>query len=145
MTASYDHPLPYLLHKFLPMYLPAMLMRFHLLTYIIYLTLISQEEVWTYSGYSTVPTNFILGGIARRVDAHLLDGGEGNFGCLGVVDWVMGTSIGGDIVDDVGDEARSHDVRGKAERKGRKGIDGAKKGWKEVKKSQGMRRNRSGS
>ena len=148
LSASYDHPIPYLLHKFLPTYLPAMLFRFHLLTYIIYLTLISIEETWTYSGYSTVPTNFILGGIARRTDSHLLEDGEGNFGTLGIADWLMGTSEGGNIMEDMGDEAQSHNVRGKAERGGKKGIAGAKKGFKELKESQGMRRkgrNRSNS
>ena len=140
LSASYDHPLPYLLHKFLPTYLPAVLFHFHLLTYIIYLTLISLEEMWTYSGYSTVPTNFILGGIARRTDTHLLGDGAGNFGTMGLVDWSMGTSIGGSIMSDVGAEAESHDVQDRMEKSGRKGIAGAKKGIK------GLRaRNRNGS
>jgi Fatty acid hydroxylase superfamily len=148
LSASYDHPLPYLLHKFLPAYLPAILLRFHLLTYMIYLTLISLEETWTYSGYSTVPTNFILGGIARRTDNHLLEDGEGNFGSLGLVDWMMGTSVGGDIVEDVGAEAESRDVQGRLERKSRKGIEGARKGVNELRKSQAKGRkggNRSDS
>jgi hypothetical protein len=140
ISAAYDHPLPYLLHKFLPTYLPAMLFRFHMLTYIIYLALISVEETFAYSGYSTVPTNFILGGIARRTDGHLLEDGQGNYGCLGLTDWLMGTSVGGDIVEDVRDEAESRDLQAKAERKGRRGIEGLKRGVKEVRDSQSMRK-----
>lgn len=128
LSASYDHPLAYLLHNFLPTYLPAFLFRFHLLTYLLFLTLVSLEETFAYSGYSTVPTNFILGGIARRTDEHLVCGGEGNFGRLGLVDWVMNTTIGGSLIEDVGDEAEKHDVEGRAKRAGRRGIGEAKKG-----------------
>jgi hypothetical protein len=122
LSASYDHPLAYLAHSFLPTYLPALLFRFHLLTYMLYLTLISLEETFAYSGYSTVPTNFVLGGIARRTDTHLTTGGDGNFGRLGLLDWMMGTSVGGDLIEDVGHEAESHDLQGKAKRGGRKGL-----------------------
>lgn len=127
LAASYDHPLAFLLRSFLPTYLPALFFRFHLLTYILYLALISVEETFAYSGYSTVPTNFILGGIARRTDAHVTCGGEGNYGCWGMMDWIMGTSVGGDLGDDVELEAEKHDVRGKVDRaKGRVG-DGVRR------------------
>jgi len=86
------------------------LFRFHLLTYMVYTAFISLEETFAYSGYSTVPTNFILGRIARRTDNHVLCGGEGNFGPWGLVDWLMGTSVGGDVMDDVVAEAEKHDV-----------------------------------
>ena len=128
LSGSYDHPIPYLLHKFLPMYLPAALFRFHLLTYILYLTIVSLEETFAYSGYSSVPGNFILGGIARRTDNHCVAGEEGNFGCFGLVDWVMGTSIGADLGDDMMDEAEKHDVQGKAKRGAKKVNGKAKKG-----------------
>lgn len=82
-----------------------------------YLALISLEETFAYSGYSTVPTNFILGGIARRVDAHVACGGEGNFGAWGLMDWVFGTSVGGDLLDDIEDEADKHDLQGRARKK----------------------------
>lgn len=72
-----------------------MLFRFHMLTYIIYLTLISIEETFAYSGYTFMPTNFFLGGIARRVDLHLLGDAEGNFGPWGVLDWICGTAVDG--------------------------------------------------
>lgn len=105
-----------------------MLFRFHLLTYTIYIALISLEETFAFSGYSTVPTNFILGGMARRTDKHVLCGGEGNFGPLGVADWVCGTSVGGDVMEDVGREAERHDVDGKME-----GVmDGAKSKGRQI-------------
>jgi sterol desaturase/sphingolipid hydroxylase (fatty acid hydroxylase superfamily) len=110
LSATYDHPIPYVLRSWLPTYLPALVFRFHLLTYILYLTLTSIEETFAHSGYSTLPTNFILGGIARRTDNHVLCRGEGNFGNWGLVDWVMGTSIGTEVPEDVMDELTSRDV-----------------------------------
>lgn len=108
--ATYDHPAAFVLRTFLPTYVPAVLFRFHLLTYMVYTALVSVEETFAYSGYSTVPTNFLLGGIARRTDNHVLCGGDGNFGPWGLVDWVMGTSVGGDVVDDAVAEADRHDL-----------------------------------
>ncbi|KAL9101901.1 MAG: hypothetical protein Q9163_002896 [Psora crenata] len=103
-VAHYDHPLAYLVHVFLPMYIPAVLLRMHLLTYQIYLAIVSLEETFSHSGYNILPTAFILGGIARRHERHLMGNGEGNFGCFGLSDFVMRTSIGGDVVDDIADE-----------------------------------------
>ncbi len=58
--------------------------------------------------------------MARRTDNHVLCGGEGNFGPWGLVDWVMGTSVGSEFVDDVVMEAEKSDLEGKMERvKGR--------------------------
>ncbi|KAJ9616766.1 hypothetical protein H2200_000485 [Cladophialophora chaetospira] len=133
LSATFDHPAAYLVRSFLPTYLPALFFRFHLLTYIFYLTLTSLEETFAYSGYSTMPTNFILGGMARRTDNHVLCGGEGNFGPWGLVDWVMGTSVGGELIDDLVAEADKHDVEGKVERaKGRvkRGVSQEAKGVK---------------
>ena len=114
-SATYDHPVAYLLRCVVPTYLPAILFRFHLLTYMLFLILVSLEETFAHSGYSTVPTNFILGGIARRADAHVMSGGEGNYGPWGLMDWAFATSIGADIVDDLRAEADRHDLDGKAE------------------------------
>jgi sterol desaturase/sphingolipid hydroxylase (fatty acid hydroxylase superfamily) len=113
LSASYDHPIAYLLRSFIPTFGPALLFRFHLLTYIAFLSLVSLEETFTHSGYSTVPTNFILGGIARRADAHVVSGGEGNFGPWGIIDWVCGTTVGTDVIDDLRGEAEKHDMEGK--------------------------------
>lgn len=127
LAGSYDHPLAYFTRSFLPTYLPAVLFRFHLITYILYLVLLSLEETFAYSGYSTVPTNFVLGGIARRTDTHVLCGGEGNYGPWGLVDWVMGTSVGADVVDDVTMEAEKHDVPARVDKmkdRARKRVSG---------------------
>ncbi|OCT50204.1 Sterol desaturase family [Cladophialophora carrionii] len=143
LSATYDHPLAYLVRSFLPMYLPALILRFHLLTYIFYLTLTSLEETFAYSGYSTMPTNFILGGMARRTDNHVLCDGEGNFGPWGLCDWIMGTSVGADLVDDVVAEADKHDVPGKVEKaKGRvrKGVSQEANGMKGAMKRRTRRR-----
>ncbi len=112
LAAHYDHPLAVLLTRFLPTYLPAILFRFHLLTYYLYLALISIEETFAYSGYSVLPTNFILGGMARRADAHLLSAGKGNFSAYGIMDWICGTTVGPELLDDVEGEVEEHDVRG---------------------------------
>lgn len=93
LTAHYDHPAAYMLSRFIPTYGPAMLFRFHMLTYILYLAIISIEETFTYSGYKIMPTNFFLGGIARRVDMHVLSCGEGNYGPWGILDWICGTAV----------------------------------------------------
>lgn len=79
------------------------------------MALISLEETFSYSGYSTVPTNFILGGVARRTDNHVICGGKGNFGPWGLCDWVCGTSVGSDLVEDVRAEGEKHEVGGRVD------------------------------
>ena len=90
-----------------------------------YLTLVSLEETFAYSGYSTVPTNFILGGIARRTDDHVLCGGEGNYGCWGLLDDVVNEADRQDVVgrvrmgsNKVGDKMRKRMGNGDANEKG---------------------------
>ena len=60
LSASYEHPVVYLLRVFLPMYLPAMVFRFHALTWMMYVVVVSLEEMLTHSGYSRLPTNFVV-------------------------------------------------------------------------------------
>lgn len=117
LVAHYDHPIAYLIHVFLPTYLPAVLFRFHLLTYLLYLAVISLEETFAYSGYNVLPSAFVLGGIARRQEKHIMGGGNGNYGCFGLVDLAMGTSIGDDLMDDVMDEAEGGQVAKNTKRK----------------------------
>ncbi|KAL8903969.1 MAG: hypothetical protein Q9207_003584 [Kuettlingeria erythrocarpa] len=123
-VAHYDHPLAYLVHIFLPTYLPALLFRFHLLTYHMYLAIVSLEETFAYSGYNVLPSGLILGGIARRQEKHLMGEGKGNYSCLGICDFVMGTSLGEDVLHDVREEADNHNVqgriKGRAKKAGRK-------------------------
>lgn len=103
------------------MYLPAMVWRFHALTYMIYLAIVSLEELFAHSGYAKLPTNFVVGGIARRMDVHCQHRG-GNFGTWGVVDWVMGTGLGREAVDDLVDEAREGDLGGKVSRQAGRNV-----------------------
>ncbi|KAK1755412.1 hypothetical protein QBC47DRAFT_189024 [Echria macrotheca] len=111
-----DHPLPFLLHRFIPLYLPALLLHrhLHLLTYFVFVSLATVEETLALSGYTIVP-GIIMSGVARRTALHYARP-TGNFGCWGVLDWVHGTSLGGDVVQDVRDEAEKHQIREKGER-----------------------------
>ena len=113
LSPTYDHPLIYVLRVVLPMYLPAMLWRFHALTFILYLAIVSLEETFTHCGYARLPTHFILGGIASRNEGHCLTGGKGNFGTWGLCDWLAGTSIGADATDDIMDEISESDMQNK--------------------------------
>ena len=113
LVANYDHPLAYLVRVFLPTYIPAVLFRFHLLTYDLYLALVSLEETFAYSGYNALPSAFILGGIARRQEQHLMGDGDGNFGCLGLMDFALGTSLGQDVGEDVRGEVEEEIGRNK--------------------------------
>lgn len=113
-SAVYDHPVVYLLHRWLPVYLPAALFRLHMLTYLLFLTLISLEEALVSSGYTALPSTVLLAGAARRAEAHMASR-RGNFGPWGVMDWAHGTALPGrDVVDDLQAEARKRDVKGKA-------------------------------
>ena len=105
------------MHVFMPTYLPAVVFRFHLLTYLLYLAIVSLEETFAYSGYNMLPSAFVLGGIARRQEKHIMGGGYGNYGCFGLVDFTMGTSIGEDLIDDIIDEAEEKQVAKKPKKK----------------------------
>ncbi|KAL2871984.1 sterol desaturase family protein [Aspergillus lucknowensis] len=96
LTAHYDHPIPYLLSSFLPMYIPVWLFGFHMITFLVYTVITSIEDTFTFCGYSVMPS-FLLKGVAGRIDRHLSHGGRAYFGRLGFVDMLMGT---GGIVDD---------------------------------------------
>ncbi|CZS90659.1 related to C-4 methyl sterol oxidase [Rhynchosporium graminicola] len=128
LTAHYDHPLPYILMRFLPTYLPSIIFRTHLLTYLLLLSIITLEETFSLSGYTTIP-GIMVGGIARRQDLHSESHGKGNFAPWGLLDWVHGTSIGGDFMEDIGDEAQKHNIKersgwawGNAKESGKEGI-----------------------
>ena len=85
MVANFDHPVCYLMGRWLPVYLPAALFRFHILTYHLMVALLSLEEAFIYSGYSVLPSTIILAGMARRVDGHMMNDGQGNFGASGLL------------------------------------------------------------
>ncbi|CAI6276672.1 unnamed protein product [Periconia digitata] len=123
-AAAYDHPACYLIHRFLPLYIPAVAFRFHIMTYLLLLGAFSLEEVFTYSGYNVLPSTIMLKGMARRVDAHMMSEGKGNYGPLGVMDWVNGTTLGADVMEDLQQEMEKHNVQ---ERAG-KAVDDATEG-----------------
>lgn len=127
LSPSYDHPLIYILRSWLPMYAPTMYFRFHALTFMLYLMLVSLEETLTHSGYARLPTNFVLGGVARRHDLHCLTKGQGNFGTWGVCDWAFGTSIGQDIADDIMDEMDEADVQETLAQQTSRGVEKVKR------------------
>lgn len=150
-----DHPVPQLLHRLVPQYLPALALslaprpvpfvggtRVHLLTYFVFIMLASVEETLATSGYSVVP-GIVMGGVARRTSTHhcCKTSSSGNFGAWGVLDWVHGTTVGGDVMADVRDEAEKHGA-GDAVEAVRDGIQGAKKG---ARKRRGAKKQDSGS
>lgn len=87
------------------------------------------------SGYVTVP-GIMLGGIARRQDMHSEGHGQGNFAPWGFLDWVHGTSIGADVMDDMKDEAEKHQLK----ERGGSAWEGAKKSGREGVKAWNGRR-----
>ena len=80
-----------------------------------FLSVISLEEAVAFTNYSSFPSSILIGGVARRQGGHLRSGGRGNFGSWGLADWVMGTSIGGGIEEDIQEELDEHDVADRAE------------------------------
>ncbi|KAK5996794.1 hypothetical protein PT974_02137 [Cladobotryum mycophilum] len=69
-----DHPIPLMLHRLLPLFLPALLLRPHLLTYFLFTFICTMEETLAMSGYIVVPIMFMTG-IAQRTAVHYA--GEG--------------------------------------------------------------------
>jgi fatty acid hydroxylase family protein len=121
LVAAYDHPVAYLLHHWVPLYLPAVLFKTHLLPFLVVLMVTSAEELMTYSGYSVLPSAIMVKGMARRIDLHFLTKGKGNFAAFGAVDWVCGTSVGKPVVEDLQKEWDKHNMDDKVQ----KGADNA--------------------
>ena len=94
LKGQYYHYIDYFLIQFCPLYLPAYLLRVHLLTFFLTLAFVSLESALTYSGYDIFWRP--LGGAVRRIDRHHRPGGDRmDFGIWGILDWCCGTS-GGD-------------------------------------------------
>ncbi|KAK7975356.1 family 3 glycoside hydrolase [Apiospora arundinis] len=98
-------------------------------------------ETLAMSGYSAVP-GIIMGGVTRRTATHYASGGQGNFSAMGFLDWINGTSVGKDVIDDIQDEADKHQVKERSRRKASEGkgmlqdgIDSWKKNRKGGKKN----------
>jgi fatty acid hydroxylase family protein len=137
-----DHPLPFLLHRFVPAFLPAAILRPHLLTYFVFIGIVTLEETMAMSGYSTVP-GIVMGGIARRTAIHYAAGGDGNFGPWGVLDWAHGTSVGKDVLEDVRDEAEKHAVKERSEKAAVSGISAVREGIEGITSGKGKAKGRN--
>ncbi|KAJ4127034.1 hypothetical protein NW768_008655 [Fusarium equiseti] len=122
-----DHPLPLLLHHFIPIYLPSIALRPHLLTYFLFLALCTAEETLATSGYSIVP-GIIMGGMTRRTAVHYASGGDCNYGAWGLLDWMNGTGRGRDVLDDMRAEAEKHNVKERSANKLESGAGAVKGG-----------------
>jgi hypothetical protein len=96
-----------------PLFVPAIALRAHILPVLFALSLASLETLITYSGYSILPSGILLPGMAKRIDNHFLVQGQGNFAAFGALDWCHGTSVGRDVVDDMRVEWDKHDGDGK--------------------------------
>ncbi|KAH6990117.1 hypothetical protein EDB80DRAFT_729504 [Ilyonectria destructans] len=134
-----DHPLPLLVQRFLPIYLPALVLRPHLLTYFLFLALCTGEETLAMSGYSVVP-GIIMGGIARRCAIHYAGQGASNYGAWGLLDWVNGTSRGGDMLEDVKAEAEKHHLKERSADKVDNGVGMIQGGLDALRNGNGPRR-----
>jgi hypothetical protein len=96
-----------------PLFLPAITVRAHILSVLFTLVLTSLETLVTYSGYSILPSGILLPGMAKRIDNHFLVQGQGNYAAFGALDWCHGTSVGRDVVEDMKAEWEKHDGRRK--------------------------------
>jgi len=145
LALATDHPLPYLLHRIVPAFLPAWLLRPHLLVYFFFIALCTVEETFAQSGYSVVP-GIIMGGMTRRTATHYASGGKGNYGAWGLLDWVNGTSKGQDAIEDVKQEAEKHRVKqrgGKAAGDAMGMLNDGIEGFRKGRRSTRQKKNRS--
>lgn len=132
LVAAYDHPVVYLLSQWLPVFLPAFVFRFHVLTWHVLLAVTSLEDLFVYSGYAVLPSSIVLAGMARRTDSHfaMVKGGKpvGNYGQLGILDFVFGTTCNDevDVMDDLQSEAEKHRFQERIENS----VQGAMSGLK---------------
>lgn len=88
-----DHPLSVLVLRLVPLYLPALIVRPHLLVFFLFTALVTVEETLAMSGYTAVP-GILLRGITRRTAAHYSQGPDSNvnFGAWGILDWLHATT-----------------------------------------------------
>ncbi|KAI1436266.1 sterol desaturase family [Xylaria sp. CBS 124048] len=145
-----DHPVPLIFTRLVPVYLPALVLGPHILTYFIFTLLTTVEEMLCMSGYSAVP-GILMGDIARRTATHYASNGRGNYGVWGLLDYIHGTSVGNDAVSpsESRDETQKAQVKvkerarkavtrnsAKSVQEGINSLRKSRKGWK-VKKEHG--------
>ncbi|KAH0563034.1 hypothetical protein GP486_002399 [Trichoglossum hirsutum] len=90
LLSHYDHPLPYLLLHFLPTYLPALVLRPHLLTFLLFLAVVSLFEALQLSSLRGLPAPF-LDALLDAKEEHWITGGTRAFADLAILDWLAGT------------------------------------------------------
>ncbi|KAG5921954.1 hypothetical protein E4U42_005643 [Claviceps africana] len=108
-----DHPFALFFHRFLPVFLPSVLIRTHMLTYFLVTIITTVEETLTMSGYTVIP-GVVLSGITARTAIHYAGRGSSNYGAVGVLDWLHGTSKGRDVLDNVKKEAHKRNAQEKS-------------------------------
>jgi sterol desaturase/sphingolipid hydroxylase (fatty acid hydroxylase superfamily) len=84
LAAQYAHPIEHLLSNTLPISIPPMVLRSHVVTFWVFLAVELLETTTVHSGYD------FLGGIAKAHDAHH-EKFRVNFGTFGFLDWLHGT------------------------------------------------------
>ncbi|EHK27110.1 uncharacterized protein TRIVIDRAFT_33525 [Trichoderma virens Gv29-8] len=136
-----DHPLPLLFYRFIPLFLPAIILRPHILTYFFVFTLCTGEETLAMSGYTIVP-GIIMGGIVQRTAIHYAGKGTSNYGSWGILDWINGTSRGRDVLEDVKQEAEKHHLQERSAKKVDEGAGAVQQGLGSLR--EGMRTRRGG-
>ncbi|EGR53142.1 uncharacterized protein TRIREDRAFT_53859 [Trichoderma reesei QM6a] len=136
-----DHPLPLLCYKFIPLFLPAALLRPHILTYFLVFLLCTGEETLAMSGYTIVP-GIIMGGIVQRTAIHYAGKGTSNYGSWGILDWINGTSRGRDVLEDVKKEADKHQLQERSAKKVNQGAGAVQEGFDNFR--EGVRTRRGG-
>ncbi|KAG6040349.1 hypothetical protein E4U41_000819 [Claviceps citrina] len=129
-----DHPFALFFHRFLPVFLPSVLIRTHLLTYFFVTIITTIEETLAMSGYTVVP-GIVMSGITARTAIHYAGKGSSNYGAVGVMDWVHGTSKGRGVLDDVKKEADKHNMQeSRSARKADMGSNTVQSGIESIKK-----------
>ncbi|KDQ15753.1 hypothetical protein BOTBODRAFT_31639 [Botryobasidium botryosum FD-172 SS1] len=84
LAAQYAHPIEHLVANILPIVLPSLILRSHIVTFWIFLAIELAETTTVHSGYD------FLHGAAKMHDLHH-EKFVVNYGTLGLLDWVHGT------------------------------------------------------
>ena len=136
-----DHPACAVLHRLLPVFIPAALLRPHVLAYFLIMIFVSVEETMSMSGYTVVP-GILMRGITQRSAIHYAGKGSSNFGAWGVLDWAHGTSKGRDVFADLHGEAEKHHVKERGAEKVDEGTSVLQSGLDSLKKGASKRKTR---
>lgn len=137
-----DHPLALVVHRLLPLYLPAIFLRPHMLTYFLVCIISTAEETLAMSGYTIIP-GIIMSGITQRVSIHYAGQGSSNYAALGVLDWAHGTSKGRGVFQDIQNEAEKHHLQERSADKANEGANLLKDQLDSLKKTVSKRKTRT--